>query len=163
VQNCFPHSSEEGAVPEIVCRLWFIISLPDSRSQIRILHPGFTRTGSGTADFASSCSHFNQPHAFAGCRSRAEQRKNSVCRSQKQALSAILKDPCNTLPADINRMAKEFKVLAESAQVGDQGDDDTLRQTRASACRNAKDGGLPPFESALWVMTDARRLDPCSY
>ena len=39
--------------------------------------------------------------------------KTQYAEAKKQALSAILKDPCNTVPADINRMAKELKVLAE--------------------------------------------------
>lgn len=76
---------------------------------------------------------------------------------RKEVLEQILLDPCNTTTERVRRLVQDLNA----AGVPDS-DSNWILRTRA-ACQNSKDGGLPRFERALMAMTDARRLDPCSY
>ena len=96
---------------------------------------------------------------------------------RREALATLAKRGCQIEVAEVDELGANLKTLAEGAGMGDQGDQAVLRQSRRSACENAAagvsggssggggggSGGLGDFEKALWSMTDARRLDPCSY
>ena len=89
--------------------------------------------------------------------------KNSYHDLLKKDLEFLAGNGCQTTDADLQRMIAAVKNVSVSAGLGDQGDDYLLANTRASACSNARTGGLPLFEGALYAMTDARRLDPCRF
>lgn len=95
---------------------------------------------------------------FAGSKVDAEKTYQDLREKDLQFLS---RNGCQTTDADLQRMVAALKRASVSAGMSDQGDEYVFANTRASACNNSRTGGLPPFEGALYAITDARRLDPC--
>jgi hypothetical protein len=85
-------------------------------------------------------------------------------RAKKREFAALIQSRgCTTSNVDIASMGEQLAALASAAGLSNQGDGVILTQVRDAACDRERSGAMPAFESAIWAMTDARRLDPCSY
>jgi hypothetical protein len=101
--------------------------------------------------------------ALPGFTESHESAKQQYTDLRKRDLQLVGSKGCKTTPQEVEQMAGELKMAAAAAGLTGQGDQVILSNSRASACENAKGGGLSSFEGALYAMTDARRLNPCTY
>lgn len=80
-----------------------------------------------------------------------------------EALAYIGADPCAVRVSELERRGVELNFWdTRGRSQRAYSHQYTLVDIAHTACSNARTGGLPAFEAALWVMTE-RRVSPCSY